>query len=86
MLPKPAARGLWLSTGSEPISGDANGLRAHKLGIEVRFAVLQEHREDLHEVGLQLLHIFALAMRPPKSWDMADEQARLDIAFDDRCV
>ena len=62
-----------LSTGSDPISGDANGLRAHELRIEVRFPVLQEHRDNLNEVGLQLFHVFALAVRAPKSWDMTDE-------------
>jgi hypothetical protein len=58
-------------------------LRANKFGLELRFAVFEEHLNHLPKIPMQLVQCGTLGMRAGEAGDVADEQAGLGIAFDD---
>lgn len=60
-----------------------NTLGAYELGVQLRFAVLQEHFDNLAEVALQLLDRFALGMRAGESRNVTDIKPRIGTAFND---
>jgi hypothetical protein len=47
----------------------------------VRLSILEEHGDNLCEIGLQFLHAIALAMRPAEPGNMAHKQAGFCVAF-----
>ena len=65
---------------------DGNRLDPDELSFEAGFTVLEEHRNDLLEVGLKLVEGLGLAMGAGETWHVADQEAGIRIALDNRCV
>src|SRR5688500_12198969 len=75
-----------LSTGTDPtgLGGlrHEDGLGSDELRLEWWFPVLEEHRDHLAEVGVQLVEAVPLGVRPRKPGDIPHEYARLRVALD----
>lgn len=61
---------------------DLDGLEAHELGLELGFAVLEQHGDDFTQVLLEFVERGALAVRSRPSWNRADEETRIRVALD----
>ena len=57
-------------------------MQAHKITLQRRVAVFQQHGDHLLEVGLQFIEGLALAVSTRKSRNVANEKARLRTALD----
>jgi len=64
-------------------STHCDALRAHKLGIKLRLAVLQQDCHDLAQVDVQFIERGCLRMGPWKARHVAYEQTGHGIAFHD---
>ena len=62
-------------------SRDRNVLNTDKLRFEHGFAVLQEHRNYFAKIGIQFVKRCTLRMRAWKSWDKANKQPGVWVAF-----
>ena len=49
-------------------------MRADKFCFQARIPVLQQHGDDLAQVGVEFVQRFRLRMRPRKDWHLTDEQ------------
>ncbi len=58
-----------------------DSLRSNELRLERRVPVLQEHRDYLAEVGMQLVEAVPLSVCPRKPGNVPDEDTRLWIAL-----
>lgn len=63
---------------------DLDGLRADEFSLQLWLAVLEKHGDDLLEVLSQLVDAGALRVRARPPWDIAHEQTRVWVPFDDR--
>lgn len=63
---------------------DLDGLRADEFPLQLRFAVLEKHCNDLFEVLSQLVDAGTLRMRARPPWDVSHEQTRVWVPLDDR--
>ena len=68
------------------VLGNRDRLDADELGFQAGFAVLEEHRNDLLEIGLELVERFRLTMGAREAGDIADQEAGVGIALDNCCV
>src|SRR5215207_139685 len=59
-----------------------DGLCPDELRLERRLPVLQEHRDYLAEVAVQLVEAVPLAVRPGEPRDVPHEYARLRVTLD----
>jgi hypothetical protein len=66
---------------SSPPSGDLCRPHVHELGLENRLAVLEQHRDDLAEVLLQLGEVGPLRMRSGPTRDTADQDSSQPIPY-----
>jgi hypothetical protein len=62
---------------------DLDGPKANEFRLELRFAVLKQHRDDFTEVLLEFIERGSLTVGPRPARNRTDEQTRLGIAFDD---
>jgi hypothetical protein len=67
------------------MSGHANVGGAYELRFELRFAVFQQHLDDLAQICLKLIERRSLAMRAGPSRDGTNEQTGRGISLDDGC-
>ena len=64
----------------------ADPQKANKVGIQLRFAIFQQHGNHLLQVDLQLIEAFGLAVGGWKTWQVAHEQAGVGAALDHCCA
>ena len=67
-------------------SGDGNVLHPDELRFENWLAVLEQHRNDLTKVCVQLIQRGALRMRPGKPGNKSHEQTGIWISLDYRRI
>jgi len=75
-----------LEDGQRSHSGDAHRLGPDELGLKVRLAVFEQHRDDLGEIALKFVQACALTMRAAEPGNVADQEAGLGITLDHCCV
>jgi hypothetical protein len=63
-----------------------DGLYAHKLGFEARFAILKKERDDLFQVLVEFVERLGLAVSAGKARDIPDVQSGIGITLYDRCI
>jgi len=61
-------------------------LSTDELRLESWLAVLEEHRNDFVEIGVELVEGFALRVGSRKAGNIADEKSRLPVALDNGCI
>jgi len=64
---------------------DCDRLNAHELRFKLRRPVLEEKRDDLSEVALELVERLRLAVSARKTGHVPDVQARVGVPLNDRC-
>jgi hypothetical protein len=64
---------------------NSNRLRADKFRFEAWISVLEQHGYNLPEILSQLVERRPLRVRSSPSWNIADKNTRIRIAFDNRC-
>ena len=67
-------------------SADAHALSPDKLPGQLRLTVLEQHRDHLTQVRVQLVERRALRVRPGEAGHVAHVQSSVGIRFDDRDV
>src|SRR5215212_4095432 len=75
-----------LRTRTLAMSIDSDHLSSDEFAFQGRLAVLEQHRDHLAKVALQFFHGRALRVRAGKPGNVADEQASVGVALDDRGV
>jgi len=63
-------------------SFDDDGLRADEFGLELRFAVLEQHRNHFAKIRVQLIERRSLAVRSRESRYVAHVEARIRAVLD----
>ena len=61
---------------------DDDGLGADELGLELRFAVLKQHRDHLTQICVQFIERCALAVRARESRHVAHVELCIGAVFD----
>jgi hypothetical protein len=67
-------------------SGDDDGLRAHKLRLELGLAIVQEHGDHLLEIGIEFVERFGLAVRAWEPGHITHIELRVGATFDYRGI
>lgn len=73
-----------LSTGSLAISGDRHRLSSNELRFHLRLAILQEHRDDLLQVRVELVKRGSLAVGAREPGNVPDVQSGVRAVLNDR--
>jgi len=63
-----------------------DGLDADEFGFKAGLAILEEKGDDFLQIAVELVERLALAVRPGKSGDVADEKSRVRITLHDRSI
>ena len=86
MLGSPAGSSCPTPSSDKTASRNLDRLRADVFGLQLRFSVLQDQRDDLTQVVVQLFERLALAVCAGKPRHIADVQAGRSATFHHGCV
>ena len=67
-------------------SGDLDGLNPDELGLQTGLAILEQERDNLAEIALELVKAGALGVGPRPAWDIPNEDTGFRITLDDSGV